>query len=605
MLATYRHIWNLLSHRERKQVGLLLVLILAAGFAQMVGVASVMPFITLATNPAAITSNDYLATGYAFLRFTSVRQYVFFLGLVVFVVLIASILIKALSFYAVTRFTEMRAYSLSRKLMASYLHQPYDWFLNRHSVDLGKSILSETEQVIKGALWPALFLISECAVVLAIAALLVLVDPLLASAVAVMFGGAYSVIYLYLRKYLKRMGIERLSSNHRRFKAVQEAFGSIKDVKMGGVEGILLQRFDGPARHFARTRAVEVTANQMPRFALEALAFGGLLAAVLYYMADRGGLQDVLPVLGVYAFAAYRLMPALQNLYGYLVMLRFNGPALEALERELSALSPTGDDSLPLKRARPLGLKKCLTLEGITYAYPEGERAAIRGLSLDIPANTTLGLVGKTGSGKTTVVDVILGLLRPQEGRIHVDGTPITVENLRRWQATIGYVPQQIYLADTTIAANIAFGVAAENVDGQAIERAARAANIHNFITEELPSGYETAVGERGVRLSGGQRQRIGIARALYHDPDLLVLDEATSALDNVTEQTVMEAIRNLGSHKTMIIIAHRLTTVRECDNIVLLESGGIVAQGRFEDLSNRNGSFRAMIVAAEDKVGV
>ncbi|MFO0991217.1 MAG: ABC transporter ATP-binding protein [Hyphomicrobiales bacterium] len=599
MLSTYKRIWGLLSRRERRQVAFLLVLILAAAFAQMVGVASVMPFMSLAANPEAITTNSYLATGYAFLQFTSVRQYMLFLGIAVFAVLIVSILIKALSFYAVARFTEMRTYSLSKRLMASYLHQPYDWFLNRHSADLGKSILSETEQVIKGALAPSLFLISDGAVVVAIAILLILVDPFLATAVAVLFGGAYGMIYLYLRKYLSRMGAERLDANHRRFEAVQETFGSIKDVKVGGLEGILLKRYDVPARQFARTRAVEVTANQMPRFALEALAFGGLLAVVLYLLADRGGLQDALPVLGVYAFAAYRLMPALQNVYGYLVALRFNGPALESLSRELASWAPATGLSLPVGRAQPLGLTKSLSLEAVTYAYPGGERLAIRELTLEIPANTTVGLVGRTGSGKTTTVDIILGLLRPQAGCVRVDGVPIVANNLREWQATIGYVPQYIYLVDATVTANIAFGVPPEEVDKLAVERAARAANIHDFVVEELPSGYETTVGERGVRLSGGQRQRIGIARALYHEPDLLVLDEATSALDNVTEQAVMDAVHNLGSRKTIIMIAHRLSTVRDCDTVVLLANGMVVNRGSFNELVCQSDIFREMAITS------
>ena len=600
MLVTYQRIWDLLSRRERRQAVLLGIGILIMGFVQMAGVASVIPFMTLAANPEAVETNVYLAKVYTVLGFSDPQRYLFFLGVAVFITLLVSSAGRALTAYALTRFTEMRSYSLSRKLMAGYLRQPYDWFLNRHSADLGKTILSEAEHVIRGALSPSMHLLSEGVVVVTLVALLVAVDPLLATAVAAGVGGAYAVIYGFLRGHLKRIGIERVDANHQRFEAVQETFGSIKDVKVSGLEGLLLRRFDGPAHRFARTRAAEVVAHQMPRFAIEALAFGGLLAMVLYLMARPGGLQQALPVLSAYAFAAYRLMPALQNFYTMLVALRSAGPALETLHRDLTALAPQDGTCLPLERARPLGLGKSLKLEQVEYTYPTSGRPAIHDLSLEIPARSTIGLVGKTGSGKTTAVDIILGLLRPQHGRICVDGVPIIGDNLRAWQATIGYVPQHIYLADASVAANIAFGMPADRVDHQAVECAARIANLHDFVTQELPQGYDTTVGERGVRLSGGQRQRIGIARALYHDPDLLILDEATSALDNLTERIVMEAVRNLGNRKTIIIIAHRLSTVRDCDIVALLEHGKIVAHGSFDDLAYRDEGFRAMVAAAE-----
>jgi ABC-type multidrug transport system fused ATPase/permease subunit len=598
ILDTYIRVWGLLSRRERYQAVLLLFLIVVMGFTQMAGVSSVMPFISLAANPAAIETNSFLRRIYTLLGFGDVQQYLLFLGVVTLSALVVSIAIKALTAYTLTRFIEMRSYSLSRKLMASYLHQPYDWFLNRHSADLGKTVLSESEYVIIGALQPALYLISEGVVVVTLFALLIVVDPTLAVSATVVFAGSYAVIYLVLRNYLERIGAERLSANRERFESVQETFGSIKDVKVSGLEGALLKRFDHPARRFALARAAEVVAHQMPRFAIEALAFSCLLVVVFYLLAKPGGLQHALPVLAAYAFAAYRLMPALQNFYAMLVALRFSGPALEALNRELIALAPEVD-GLPEERSHPLRLRTCLKLERLTYAYPGSERPAIDGLSLEILANTTVGLVGKTGSGKTTAVDIILGLLRPQQGCLRVDGATITKNNLRAWQASIGYVPQHIYLADVSITSNIALGVPPEHVDHQAVERAAGIANIHEFVTQELPRGYETTVGERGVRLSGGQRQRIGIARALYHDPDLLVLDEATSALDSLTEQAVMEALHNLGRRKTVIIIAHRLSTVRDCDKIVLLANGKIVAQGQFDDLADREDAFRAMIMAA------
>ena len=574
---------------------LLMAMVLVTGFLQMVGVASIMPFMSVAANPDVVETNRYLGLAYELLGFNDVTRFLYFLGLVVFIALMISIGFKALTSYAQVRFTEMRNYSLSRKLMAAYLRQPYDWFLNRNSADLGKTILSEAEHVIRGAIYPAVGLIADGAVTLSLLALLIVIDPLLAIVVALGLGGIYAFIYHGLRSYLSRIGADRWLANQQRFEAVQETFGSIKEVKIGGLEGVFLQRFDGPAQRFAQREAAQEVANQLPRFALEALAFGGLLLIIFYLMSKPGGLQHAMPVLAVYAFAAYRLMPSLQSLFGRLVALRFAGPALESLHQELKKLTPETGASLLQERTPPLGIAASLRLDQVTYAYPGSERPVLKELSLTIPAGSTIGLVGITGSGKTTLVDVILGLLRPQQGQVYVDEKPITPTNLRAWQSTIGYVPQHIYLADDSVKANIAFGIPAELVDYAALERAARIANLHDFVTQEMWSGYDTLVGERGVRLSGGQRQRIGIARALYHDPDLLVLDEATSSLDNLTEKAVMEAVHNLGNGKTIILVAHRLTTVKECDTIFLLEFGKLAGHGTFSELKQRNSRFRTM----------
>lgn len=590
MLKTYQRLWQLLNPKERRQAILLLGLILLMGIAQMGGVASIMPFMSVVADPDVINTNPYLGAVYEYLRFEDQRSFLIVLAFAVLSALVLSIAIKAVTTYAIVRFSQMRIYGLSRKVMAGYLSQPYEWFLDRHSADLGKTILSESEQVIRDALSPAINIIAEGAVVMALIVLLILVDPMLAMVVAVGIGGAYAAIYVFLRGYLNRIGTQRVQANHRRFEAVQEAFGSIKDVKVTGLEGRLLSRFDSPARAFAETQAKQAVANQMPRFALEAIAFGGLLAVMIYLLALPGGLQQALPILALYAFAAYRLMPAMQNFYGQLVQMRFATYALENLHRELSQ-APGGH--LPKDRAKPMGLQQEIRLERIQYTYPKATRPAITDLNLVIPARTTVGLVGQTGSGKTTTVDLILGLLQPQSGRLIVDGQTIDQGNLRAWQSSIGYVPQSIYLSDDTVAANIAFGEHPDAIDEQAVEQAARMACLHEFVVNELPQGYQTTVGERGVRLSGGQRQRIGIARALYHKPDLLVLDEATSALDNLTEQAVMDAVNHLHQQITIIMIAHRLTTVRDCGRILLLDHGELVGQGTYQELLQNNSGFR------------
>jgi ABC-type multidrug transport system fused ATPase/permease subunit len=594
-LATARKVLNLLTPHERRRAYLLLGMIVVMALLEVIGVASILPFLAVLANPDVVSTNPYLSAIYERLGFQDPRRFLLFLGLVVFIALVASILFKAATTYALVRFTQMRGYTLSRRLVAGYLNQPYEWFLNRHSADLGKTVLSEVGQVISGAVVPIMQVIAHGAVVLALLILIVVIDPMLALVVFVGLGGAYAGIYLLLRRYLGHIGEDRVRANRERFQAVQEAFGGVKDVKVSGLEGTMLHRFDGPAQRFATRQAASLVASQLPRYGLEIIAFGGMLAVVLYLMAGVDGFQQILPLMALYAFAGYRLMPALQHVYADLSKLRFAAPALDTLHRDLCSLDVEASRILQRPRAAPLRMQTGIRLEKVSYAYPAADKAVLKGMNLDIPAWQTIGLVGATGSGKTTTVDIILGLLQPHTGALLVDGQPINQDNVRAWQRNVGYVPQHIYLADDTVAANIAFGVPAGEIDMAAVQRAAQIANLHDFVVSELPEGYETRVGERGVRLSGGQRQRIGIARALYHDPQVLIMDEATSALDNLTERAVMDAVHNLGHKKTIILIAHRLSTVRECDTICLLERGRVAGQGTYEDLVAHNDRFREM----------
>ena len=399
-----------------------------------------------------------------------------------------------------------------------------------------------------------------------------------------------------MRRRLNRLGQERAHANLKRFQMAGDAVGGIKDVKILGLEQAYLDRFRKPALAVAEIDAETSAIGEVPRYLLEAIGFGGMLLFVIVMLASGSGdLGKVLPILGVYAFAGLRLFPSLQQVYGSFTSLRFARPTLDRLHADLMEARSSGGGIPTGAEPAPLGLQRALELADVEFAYPRAERAALRGLDMTIPARTTVGLVGGTGAGKTTVVDLVLGLLEPQGGEIRVDGVPISRENRRAWQRAIGYVPQAIFLTDELVAANIAFGLPPEQVDRAAVERAARVAELHDFVMTELPQGYDTPVGERGVRLSGGQRQRIGIARALYHDPDVLIMDEATSALDNLTERAVMDAVHNLGHAKTIILIAHRLSTVRACDTIFMMERGQVVAQGSYDELIAANQTFRAM----------
>lgn len=590
-MKTIKKLLDLFTPPERKRAHLLLGMIITMALLDMIGVASIMPFMAVLANPELVKTNAIFKAAYAKLGITDPQQFLFALGILVFVMLVFSLAFKALTTYAQLRFTLMREYSIGKRLVEGYLHQPYSWFLSRHSADLGKTILSEVETVVSSGVMPMMNLVAQGALAIALLTLLTLIDPKLALIVGLTLATAYVLILKATQSLLTRLGTERVKANQSRFTTLSEAFGASKEVKVGGLEQAYIQRFSDPAQTYALNTATAQVISQLPRFSLEAIAFGGMLLVVLYLMAQSGGFTSALPVIALYAFAGYRLMPALQQIYVAVTQLRFSAPALDALHADLMSLKPAllnaSNDTIRLKQA--------ITLSNIQYRYPNAPQTALKNLSLTISAKTTVGFVGATGSGKTTIVDLILGLLQAEEGTLEVDGIEITEQNHRGWQRAIGYVPQQIYLADDTIAANIAFGLDEKDINQYEVERAAKIANLHDFVTNELPEQYRTNVGERGVRLSGGQRQRIGIARALYHNPQVLILDEATSALDNLTEQAVMEAVNNLGKEITIILIAHRLSTVKTCDTIFLLEKGELKAQGSFEELTHASERFMAM----------
>jgi ABC-type multidrug transport system fused ATPase/permease subunit len=332
----------------------------------------------------------------------------------------------------------------------------------------------------------------------------------------------------------------------------------------------------------------------IPKFALETIAFGGLLLIVLYLLYTRRGLSLVLPLIGLYTFAGYRLLPALQAIFWGAAQVRFNGAALDVL-RDVSSAPYNSVREVDLNGGTALPFNSVLELKGVTFYYPGTDAPVIEDLNLSIRSGSSVAFVGRTGSGKTTIADLILGLLSPSAGCIRADDVEITDENRSQWQRNLGYVPQEIYLTDDTVARNIALGIPDERIDIVAVQRAAQVAKIHDFIVNELPEGYQAKVGERGIRLSGGERQRVGIARALYQNPGVLVLDEATSALDGATEEAVFHTIESVGRARTLIIVAHRLTTVRHCDVLYVVEAGRIVARGKYDELMMSCPEFRRL----------
>ena len=585
----------LLSRTERKNLKILMGMILIMSFFDVLGVASIFPFISVLVNPEIIQSNKILKTAFVICNNIGVNtneQFLFVLGILVFVVLVVSLSFKAITTYFQNKFTLMLEYSIGKRLAEGYLYQPYSWFLNRHSADLGKTILSEVQIIVNTGILPLVTLIAQSVVTLSLLTMLMLVDPYISLITGSVLTFVYVLIFIVVSSWLKRLGHARAKANQERFNVLNETFAAAKEVKVGGMEQSCIQRFAKPAKIYAKDQATARVIAIIPRFALEAISFGGMLLLVLYLININVNFASILPVITLYAFTGYRMIPAIQQIYAAFTQLRFVGPALDSLYKDLKSLKTY---NIQKEIYNPFQFTQAIRLENVSYCYLNTSRPTLNQIDISIPVKHKVGLVGATGSGKTTTVDVILGLLNPLKGQLSVDGQLITDINRHQWQRTIGYVPQNIFLADDSVAANIAFGNQTQDISKNNLERAARIANIHEFIISNLPHGYDTKVGERGVRLSGGQRQRIGIARALYQKPKLLIFDEATSALDNLTEQLIMNNINNLDYDITMIMIAHRLGTLINCDKIYFMEDGKIKASGSYDELIKNNDKFALM----------
>lgn len=594
-LATLKKAWAMLDGRERRNAWILLGLIILAALSSAAMVGSVMPFLSVLSDPEGIRDVPALSWAYEVGGFTSDFGFLVALGVASLAVIVVSNALQILRTWAVARFTLMRIFTLSHRLLAAYLRQPYEYFLDHHTGEMSTQILSESQVVVNQFFRPCAEVIAATMTVFTIVALLIWVNPYVAlisfSVLGVLCGG----IFRLTRAHINRKGQVRAASNRERYRLANEALGGVKVIKLLGREGAYLDRYRQPAERMARAIVSIQVLSAIPQYMIQAVGFGGVILLCLVLM-DPSGLESgqalggILPILGVFALAAQRLLPELSKIYGGLASLNAGGPAVDTVYADLMMKS---GGALLKSQPKPLGLKKELHLKNVCYSYPSAKHVGLRDISVNIRAGEKIGVVGSTGAGKTTLADIILGLLRPHEGSIVADGSDVTDENLRAWQQTIGYVPQDIFLTDASVAENIALGLTLQEIDNDCLYRAAEIAQIDTFIRNDLPQGYQTLVGDRGVRLSGGQRQRIGIARALYHNADLIVFDEATSALDNLTERDVMKAIEALPGSNTAIMIAHRMNTVKACDRILVLDKGYLVGLGSWDELASSSEHFQ------------
>ena len=571
MLSSLKQLWQILSPLDKRKVIYVFILVMGMAFIESAGVISIMPFLAVLSNPNVVESNSYLKQLYDFTGAANKQNFILYLGFLSLFVVICSTVFKIVTQYAVNRFASLQRHYFSTRLLKTYLQQNYEFFIQRNSATLAKNILSEVDQLIWTMILPALTLMSYGVVLLFMVGILLLYDPLMAIATAFVLGLFYASIYMLVRKKLTQIGQEFTQANKERYQTCQEALAGIKDVMINNAEHGYIKQFEESSRVFARHIATRETLGQVPLNVIETVGYGCLIGLAMLLVVSGKEVSHILPVLGLYGFAAYRMLPAAQNMYRAISQIKFSEQVLSVLKPEF-ALEKDELKHIEKDSTQYLQFEHSIRLENISFAYPNRmESPILNNFSLEVKKNASLGIVGKSGSGKSTLMDIMLGLLFPQQGKVYIDDVELTADNITQWRDLVGYVPQNIYLADKSIAENIAFGVAKIDIDLKRVEFVARQAQIDDFIQSQLPLGYHTLVGERGVMLSGGQRQRIGIARALYKNPQVLFMDEATSALDTETEQAVNEAIQNLNGKMTMVIIAHRESAVAQCNQILKL----------------------------------
>jgi ATP-binding cassette, subfamily B, bacterial PglK len=586
--------WSHLHQKRHRQFGMVLVLMLISTLADVISLGAVFPFIGVLVAPEKILSYPLISDIAQFYEINSAKELVLPLTVVFASTAIVAGALRIFLLWISVRLAVSIGTDLSLDVYNRTLHQPYKVHVSRNSSGIISGITGKVNSVVSMVLLPMLTLLSSMFLLMGVTLTLFVIDPLVATIVTVGFGSVYGFISLFVRHRLKRNSELVAQEQTQVIKALQEGLGGIRDVLLDGTQKVysnIYRKADYPLR---RAQGNNTFIIGSPRFAIEAL--GIVLIVLLAYVLSLqiGGIIASLPLLGVIALGAQRLLPALQQCYSAWSTMVGNHASLEDVLVLLKQPLPK-DTNQTLNE--PLFCNKSIDFNNVSFRYSQGDPLVLNDINITIPSGVNVGIVGSTGSGKSTLLDLLMGLIEPSDGELLVDGKKINRKNLRAWQKTISHVPQNIFLTDASVSENIAFGVSPENIDLTRVKESAKLAQISEYI-ESCQERYNTVVGERGISLSGGQRQRLGIARALYKNANILVFDEATSALDNRTEKLVMNAIGSLERNLTVFFIAHRLTTVKECDVIIEMDDGKIIAQGTYDELLMSSPSFLNMVNA-------
>lgn len=577
-------LWNHISPRRRWQFWLLLILMLLTSFAEIISIGAVLPFLAVLTAPGRIFDHPAAQPLIQTLELTSANQLLLPLTVAFGLAALMAGAMRLLLLWASTRLSFATGADISINIYRRTLYQPYAVHIARNSSEVINGISNKVNGVIYSALMPILTLISSSIMLIAILIALLAVDPLIALAAFGGFGIIYAFIIWLTRHQLLANSRSIAHESTQVLKSLQEGLGGIRDVLIDGSQATYCRIYQNADLPLRRAQGNNVFISTSPRYGMEALGMI-LIAGLAYTLAQQSdGITKAIPVLGALALGAQRLLPVLQQ--GYAAWSGIKG-GQASLQDTLRLLDQPLPEYANQPAPQPISYRQSISLNELSFRYAADTIWVLRNIDLIIPKGARVGFIGTTGSGKSTLLDIIMGLLQPTEGTLAIDGQTITSDNQCAWQSHIAHVPQTIYLADSTIEENIAFGLPKDKIDYQRVRQAAQHAQIAELI-ESWPEQYQTFVGERGIRLSGGQRQRIGIARALYKRADVIIFDEATSALDNETERAVIEAIKGLSHDLTIMIIAHRLTTLQDCDQIIELGNSGILRTGTYQNIVNQ-----------------
>jgi ATP-binding cassette, subfamily B, bacterial PglK len=584
-----------LPPRRRGHIALLFVMQITCALLELLSIGSIVPFLTALTDIDRLMANSYITTFMAWAHITEPQHLTMVLAIGFGAGVILANLFRFLTLLAQQFLSAAIAVDLGDMLFNKTLHTPYSYFLKNSTSQFITNITNDLNSNL-GTLSCLFAIITQGLIAIFVAGGLLAYNPEIALMLSAVILISYAIIIVFVRHRLGSNGRILVDQFQLMIETLQEGFGGIRYIILGGLQKNYTHRFKTASKFYRHKIAENAVIVQSPRFFLESIGVMAICIITMSFATQGRTISEIIPLMGLLVFGCYRLLPAVQQIYSSIGIIVSLGVSVE---RVIKIITEPLDPMLAKSINAPMDLQRSIELRNIYFDYHgKGESWTVENINLTIPARTTVALVGHTGSGKSTVSDLILGLIQPQRGQIIIDGTPLDQSNLREWQAGLAHVPQTIYLSDSTIVENIAFGVPSDQIDMERAVRVAKQAQIHDFI-QTLAHGYHERVGERGIRLSGGERQRIGIARALYQNPALIVFDEATSALDNKTEQDVVQAIAELQNDLTILLIAHRLSTVQKADNILVFSKGRLVAQGKYIELLD-NPYFRELVKSAE-----
>lgn len=569
---------------------------LIAAALEVLGIGMIPVFVVAVSNPENLMTYPVLGDLLQYVNITTAEELVIYGALLLIGVYVLKNSFLGWFIYIKKRFVANRGVMLENRLFKAYMTSPYTFYISRNSAELLRNVTSETRRVVDGVMIPFLELALNITMFVFILGALLVLEPIITVVTILFLGGGGGIFLRYTRKKNREFGQQDREARKMRNKSVLQGLGGLKVTRVLNRENLFMREYAYWAEKSKIANIYKYVVQQLPKHIIETLAVIGILLIALILIWEGRVISAIIPVLSLFGAATVRLMPAFNQVIGQTANIQYNTPSVDVIYEDLICLEGQYQEfqkDVLMEEHEILPLQQKIQIRDLSYRYPEQEDFAVKNVSLTIPRGAAIAFVGESGAGKTTMADIILGLLTPMHGSIEVDGVDIST-NIRGWQQNIGYIPQQIYLLDDTIRRNIAFGIPDDKIDESKIEEVVEAVQLHELVSR-LPDRLNTVVGERGVLLSGGQQQRIGIARALYDNPQVLIMDEATSALDNITEKFVIEAIENLRGDRTIIMIAHRLTTVQNCDKIYLMSMGQIEEAGSYEDLLKNSEEFRKM----------